>query len=87
MHGLQPFLKPAAAMADTLSAGIIRSVREPERKVAAAKLARDLDAIDHVLQSTGTDRRVGISEGAEFVFLILEHVRVDGSRVQPLPGR
>src|ERR1019366_4276694 len=77
--GAKSLLKPANAAADALGAGIIRAVGKPQRYVARIEALADLDAVQDMVDGLLTDRRRGIAKRAEFVFLILKEVGVDGT--------
>ncbi len=74
-------------------AGIARTVRKPERDVAAARLLADLDAIQDVPERGLADLRVRIAQRPVLVNLVLEDIGVDRAdadtgllRRSPSPG-
>ena len=77
MRGLQPFLEPSATLRDVRRAGIIRSVGEPQRDIAAAQMLRDRYAVPHVRDRMLPDVRIRVAERSELVDLILKEVGVD----------
>lgn len=79
MRAAQVFGEPGFALANVLSARIVGAIGEPEGDVAAFDCCGDVDAVENVFESGFADLRVGISEGSEFIDLILKEVGVDGA--------
>jgi hypothetical protein len=77
VSGLQALLKPLPALQDGCGAGVIRAVAELERDIAAPRLLDDFHAIENVLQGRLADLRVGISERAVPVNLVLKDIGID----------
>src|SRR5439155_26704424 len=77
MQRLQALLEPAAPLPDVGRARIVRSVRKPERDVAALQRPRDRDAVLRVLERVRAHRLVRVAKRSELVDLILKDVRID----------
>ena len=75
----QVFYEPGFAATNILGAGIVGAIGEPEGDVAAFDFSGDVDAVENVIERGFADLRIGISEGAEFVDLILKEIGVDGA--------
>ena len=84
--GFQSLFKPAAAMAYVLRAGVVGTIGEPEREIAAAQALLDFDAIQNVVHGLLANRRIGIAQGPVLIVLILKQVGIDGPRAQPILG-
>ena len=67
------------ASAKAVLPGIIRPIGEPERQIAGAGFLHNFDAFQHVLHGHPANRGIGMADGAKFVGLILEDVRIDGA--------
>ena len=75
----QRFFKPADALTDTLRAGVVGPIRQPERKVATPEALGDLDGVKHVVRGLFANLSRRIAQGTELVLLILKEIGVDGS--------
>ena len=75
--------QPPPACAQVVLAGVVRAVREPQRLGVGAERARDLEALEQVLDGLGAHAGVGMRDGAELVVGVLEEVRVDRADAQP----
>src|SRR6201981_3529697 len=84
MRFLKCFRKPLLALTDVGRPGIIRTVRKPKRNIPRVQALGDFDAVFGMLQSPPTDRAIRIPERSVLVFLILEEIRIDGSRGHPV---
>ena len=76
---MQAFGEPALALADVTRAGVVGAVGEPQREVAAAGAALNLDGVEDVGERRAAGFRIGIAERAVLVDLVLEEVGVDGA--------
>ena len=77
MGSHKQFLEPLLALPDMRRAGIIRSIGEPQRNVAAAETRCDPDAVSGVLERARSHGRIRIPERPVFVFLVLKKVGID----------
>ena len=77
--GAQAFLEPALVLPHVGRAGVVGTVGEPGRDIAAAGGFGHFDGVENVIQSFGADGRVGVRERAVFIFLILKDVGAHGA--------
>src|SRR3954447_4584924 len=82
----QPFREPLFALPDVCSSGIVRSIRKPERDVAAVESFCYFNAVKCVLHRPPPYRLVGIAKRSVFVLLILKKVGIDGTGSHAVPA-
>ncbi len=80
MRFLERLLKPIDAVPHTLRSRIVRSIRKPGRDIARIQFMCDRDAVQQMIEGLFADRRIGIAQGSEFVFLALKKVGIDRPR-------
>src|SRR4051794_12704632 len=82
VHLAQRLDEPPPAAGKVVLAGVVCAVGEPQRLRRRAKLGRDPDALEEVLDRLAPDRLVRVRHRAELVVGVLEQVGVDGADPQ-----
>ena len=77
VHLGEPLLQPRLAVAHAVLAGVVGAVGEPQAEQIAAGGRHDRAAVDQVRHGTLAHLRLGMTDAAEPVDLVLEHVGVD----------
>jgi hypothetical protein len=87
MASFQVLVKPSLALPNIRRPRIVGPVRKPHRDVPALQNAGDVDAVFGMSKGCVPNRFVRVTEGAEFVALILKEVRIDGPGANAVNAR
>ena len=87
MSLLQHFFEPCFALSNIGGSWIARAIGEPHRYVATIQALCNLNAVFRVLKCARSYGRVWIPKRAVLIFLILEQVWINRSRLHAKPLR